>query len=116
MSVTKETIQAMFNQARSVFSGATETIRHDSRSFVGTRVPFEKGERIEEDGGGAVYTVTGGVRLATAELGRVWPKPGDTVDIKPPDGDAWLTYIVITTRLDEMQATMILMYGERYDQ
>jgi len=89
-------------------------MRHDSREYTGTRTPFEKGELVDE--AGAIFTVTGGVRLLTSDLASVWPEAGDQIQIKSTDKSQWPTYIIISRRLDETEATMILTYGERYDQ
>jgi len=114
MSISKSRIQELFASARTLFSGAQVVIRHDSREYTGTRTPFEKGEMIDD--GGAIFTVTGGVRLLTSEFASVWPKAGDQIQIKSTETGKWLTYIFISGRLDETEATMILTYGERYDQ
>lgn len=114
MSVTKATIQSLFASARTMFSGAQVVIRHDSREYTGTRTPFEKGEMVDE--GGAIFTVTGGIRLLTSDFASVWPKAGDQIQIKSTETSKWLTYVVISTRLDETEATMLMTYGERYDQ
>lgn len=114
MSLTKSALQGLFAQARIVFEGANVEVRHNSRKYTGTRLPYEKGEVVDEVG--AMFTIQGGVRLLTSEFIGSWPKAGDTIDVKPPDSNNWLTYVVVSTRLDEMEATMLLTYGERYDQ
>ena len=114
MSVSKATIQSLFSSARTVFSGAQVVLRHDRREYTGTRTPFDKGEVVDE--AGAIFTVTGGVRLLTSDFASVWPKAGDQIQIKSTETSKWLTYVAISTRLDETEATMMLTYGERYDQ
>jgi hypothetical protein len=114
MTVTKETIQSMFASARNAFAGANVTIRHNGRTYTGTRLPFEKGETVDEMG--AIFTITGGVRLLTSEFAPVWPKPGDQIDVRDTETNRWLTYTIISGRLDEMEATMLMQFGERYDQ
>jgi hypothetical protein len=114
MSVTKATIEAMFATARATFSGAVITIRHNAREYSGTRLPVEKGEMV--DAAGSMFTVTGGVRLMVSELPAVWPKAGDVASVLELEGSTWKTYSVVSTRLDEMEATMLLTYGEMYDQ
>lgn len=114
MSVTKSRIQALFSTARTTFAGAQVVIRHGSREYTGTRTPFEKGEMIDETG--AIFTVTGGVRLLVSDFASVWPKAGDQIQIKSTETSRWLTYVAISTRLDETEATMLMTYGERYDQ
>lgn len=114
MSVTKDRIQTLFTAARTVFSGAQVVIRQGRREYTGTRTPFEKGEMIDETG--AIFTITGSVRLLTDDFAAVWPKAGDQIQIKSTETSKWLTYVVISTRLDETEATMLLAYGERYDQ
>jgi len=114
MSVSKARIQALFASARTTFSGAQVVIRHSQKEYTGTRTPFDKGELIDESG--AIFTVTGSVRLLTSEFASVWPKAGDQIQIKSTETKKWLTYVAISTRLDETEATMLLTYGERYDQ
>jgi len=114
MSVSKARIQALFASARTVFEGAQLVMRHGREEYTGTRTPFEKGEMVDESG--AMFTVTGGVRLLTSDFASVWPKAGDQIQIESTETSKWLTYVVISTRLDETEATMILTYGERYDQ
>ncbi len=114
MTISKAAIQTLFTSARSVFSGAQVVIRHKSREYTGTRTPFEKGEVVDETG--AIFTVTGGVRLLTSEFASVWPEAGNLIQIKSTETSKWLTYVVISGRLDETEATMLLTYGERYDE
>ena len=114
MSLTKESIQTMFAAARSVLSGAQVVLRHNRREYTGTRLPLDKAEMVDE--AGAIFTIQGGMRLLTSELGPTWPKAGDQVRVKSTETGKWLTFVVISTRLDEMEATMLLQYGERYDQ
>jgi len=114
MSVSKASIQSRFTAARTLFSGAQVVIRHNTREYTGTRTPFEKGEMVDETG--AMFTITGGVRLLTSDFASVWPKAGDLIQIKSTETSKWLTYVVISGRLDETEATMMLTYGERYDQ
>jgi len=114
MAITKETVSSMFQKARSVFSGAVVTIRHSGKELSGTRLPFERGEIVDE--AGAIFTVTGGVRLLVSEFAPVWPKAGDAIQTKTAASTQWGTYTIIATRLDEMEATMLVTYGERYDQ
>lgn len=112
--ITKAAIQSLFASARTMFSGAQVVIRHGSREYTGTRTPFEKGEMVDE--GGAIFTVTGGVRLLTSDFASVWPKAGDQIQVKSTETSKWLTYTIISGRLDETEATMLMTYGERYDQ
>ena len=114
MSVTKSTVEALFAAARTVFSGACVTIRHNGRTYTGTRLPCEKGEVVDEVG--TAYTSSGGVRLLCSELSKPWPKANDTIEVKSTESGSWVTFMVLPTRLDEMEATMLLNYGERYDQ
>jgi hypothetical protein len=114
MAITKEFIAAKFAAARSVVSFATVTIRHENKEYLGTRLPFERGEIVDE--AGAIFTVTGGVRLLVSEFAPVWPKAGDAIQAKTAAGPQWITYTIIATRLDEAEATMLMTYGERYDQ
>ena len=114
MSVTKQAVTNLFKQARSAFSGSLVTIRHANKEYSGTRIPFEQGEMVDE--AGTIFTVTGGLRLLTDELAPVWPKAGDQIQEKVGNSTEWATYTIIATRLDETQATMLLTYGERYDQ
>jgi len=114
MSITTATIQAMYATARSTFAGASVTIRHNGTEYTGTRLPIDSGEVVDE--GGAMFTVSGGVRLLVSELAPVWPKSGDKVDVKSTENSKWVSYVVGPTRLDEMEATMLLQYGEMYDQ
>ena len=114
MSVSKARMQTLFTSARTIFSGAQIVIRHNNIELTGTRTPFEKGEMVDENG--AMFTVTGGVRLLTSEFASVWPKAGDQIQIKSTETKKWITYIVISGRLDETEATMMVTYGERYDQ
>ena len=94
MSLTKARIQSLFASARTTFSGAQVVIRHKTREQTGTRAPFEKGEMVDE--AGAIFTVTGGVRLLTSEFASVWPEAGDQIQIKSADTSKWLTYIIIS--------------------
>ena len=114
MAITKEFIAAKFAAARSFLAASTVTIRHAGTEYTGTRIPFERGETVDDNG--AIFTVQGGVRLLTSELAPVWPKAGDQVQVKVGNDMAWSTFTVLPTRLDEAEATMLLMYGERYDQ
>ena len=68
------------------------------------------------DEAGAIFTVTGGVRLLTSEFASIWPEAGDQIQIKSTETSKWLTYVIIAGRLDETEATMSVTYGERYDQ
>jgi len=111
MSVTKDRIQTLFASARTTFSGAQVVIRHKTREYTGTRTPFEKGEMVDESG--AMFTVTGGIRLLTSDFASVWPNAGDLIQIKSIETSKWLTYVVIAGRLDETEATMLMTYGER---
>ena len=114
MSVTKTIAENMFKAGRTAFSGSNVTIRHKTREYVGTRLPCEKGEMVDDEG--AIYTVTGGGRFLCSEFAKPWPKTNDTIDVKSGESGAWKAYMVLPTRLDEMEATMLLQYGERYDQ
>ena len=114
MSVTKDTIQAMFTAARTAFSGANVTIRHNGREYTGTRLPADIGRVVDE--GGAMFTVSGGVRLLTSEFASVWPKVGDKIEIRSTESGRWITYIMGPPHFDEMDATMLVIYGELYDQ
>jgi len=114
MSITKAYVEQMFTAARAAFSGAHVAVRHGAKTYTGTRLPCDKGETVDESG--AMYTISGGVRLMTSELGKPWPKPGDTIDVQSGESGAWLTFTVLPTRFGEMEATMLLNYGERYDQ
>ena len=112
--LTKAIVQEIYASIRTVVSGANVTIRHANKEYTGTRIPFEQGEMVDDDG--AIFTVQGGVRLVTSELAPVWPKSGDKVQVKVGNNTAWSTFIVLPTRLDETEATMLMTYGERYDQ
>jgi len=114
MSITKATVESMFTAARSAFSGASVVIRHGGREYTGTRLPTDKAEMVDESG--AMFTVTGGARFLVSEFAPVWPKAGDQINVKSPESGDWLTFVVVSTRLDEMQATILLTYGERYDE
>ena len=99
---------------RTILVGSTVTIRHAGKELSGTRIPHEQGEVVDE--AGAMFTVTGGLRLLTSELQPVWPKAGDLLTTKVGTDRAWSTYVIISARLDETQASMLVTYGERYDQ
>ena len=68
------------------------------------------------DEAGAMFTVTGGVRLLTSEFASVWPEAGDQIQVKSAETSKRLTYVIIAGRLDETEATMSVTCGERYDQ
>jgi hypothetical protein len=114
MDISKARIQSLFTSARTAFSGSQVVIRHKTREQTGTRTPFDKGEMVDE--AGAIFTVTGGARLLTSEFASTWPKAGDEIQIKSTETSKWLTYVIISGRLDETEATMSVTYGERYDQ
>lgn len=114
MSITKATIQSVFAAARTAFIGANVTIRCNGKELTGTRIPTDKGETVNDEG--TMFTVVGGVRLLTSEFARRWPKPGDEVSVKSTETGQWETFVIVNTRLDEMEATMLVTYGERYDE
>jgi len=99
---------------RSILTGSTVVIRHDTWEYSGPRLPHQVGEVVDENG--AMFTVTGGVRLIASELGPVWPKAGDLIDAKSGSSQAWQTFVIISTRPDETEASLLITYGERYDQ
>ena len=114
MAITKEFIAAKFAAARSFLAASTVTIRHENNEYLGTSLPFERGEIVDDNG--AIFTVNGGGRLPVSEFAPVWPKAGDAIQAKTAAGPQWITYTIIATRLDEAEATMLMTYGERYDQ
>ena len=99
---------------RAALPGALDTLRHCDTEYTGTAIPFERGEVVDESG--AMFTITGGMRLVVSELAPVWPAAGDLVQLKSAGQDEWSTYVLIATRLDETSATILLTYGERYDE
>ena len=99
---------------RSILTGANEIVRCDDVEYNGVRIPFEKGEVVDESG--AMFTVTGGLRLIVGELQSVWIHPGDTIQIYDIEAKEWKTYITLSSRLDETKASILMTYGERYDQ
>ena len=89
-------------------------IRHDGKTYTGTRLPFDTAEMVDD--AGAIFQIQGGVRLLTSDLAKLRPKAGDEIQIKNDNSGAWITYVIVSARLDEIEATMLITYGERYDQ
>lgn len=114
MSVTKSTIESIFAAARTAFAGSNVEIRHNGRTYTGTRLPSDCGEIVDE--AGALKTISGGVRLMASELSKPWPNVNDEISVKSAESSTWKTYIVANIRYDEMQATMLLTYAEQYDE
>jgi hypothetical protein len=114
MALTTAYVRSRVEGMRSILSGANVTVRHDDVEYDGVSVPFEKGEVVDESG--AMFTITGGLRLIVGEFRSVWIKPGDLINIYDTEAKEWKTYVTLASRLDETKATMLVTYGERYDQ
>jgi len=114
MAVTKEFIAAQFAAARSFLSGSTITIRHRDRKYVCTRGSLEEEELVGD--AGSTMGALGACRAVVSELGPVRPKSGDTIDVYDEESKKWQSRVIKFTRPDETHATMLIMYGERYDQ
>ena len=114
MSLTTQAVSDAMKAIRAALPGALDTLRHDDTEYTGTAIPFERGEVVDESG--AMFTITGGIRLVVSELQDVRPVAGDLVQLKAKGKDDWSTYVIIATRLDETSATMLVTYGERYDE
>lgn len=113
MAITKAFMEANFKAARTFMAASNTVIRHETWEYTGTRLPYEQGEQV--DLAGAMFTITGGVRLIVSELAAVWPMAGDPVSVRI-DGSQWKTYTIISARLDENEVTMLVTYGERFDE
>ena len=113
MTLSTAYVSGRVNAMRTILTGTTVTIRHESWEYSGTRLPHQQGEVVDD--AGAMFTITGGLRLIVSELAPVWPKAGDLMEIRVGDTD-WQTYVIIAARLDEAEASLLITYGERYDQ
>jgi hypothetical protein len=113
MAITKAFMEKQFKAARDFMVSSNVAVRHNSWNYTGTRLPYQQGEQVDESG--AMFTVTGGVRLIVSELAAVWPKAGDLMEVRI-NGAPWTTYVIVATRLDEPEVTMLVTYGERYDE
>jgi hypothetical protein len=114
MQLSSSYVSSRVNAMRGILTGTTVVIRHDTWEYSGTRQPHQQGEVVDESG--AMFTVTGGLRLITIELGPVWPKAGDLMQTQVGTSQVWQTYVIISARLEESQASILLTYGERYDE
>lgn len=114
MSVTKSAVESIYRAGRTAFAGANVVIRHGGREYTGTRLPKDNGRTVDD--AGEMMTISGGVRLLVSELAPVRPKEGDTIQVKSGETAQWLSYTVGPIRYDEMEATMLLQYGELYDE
>ena len=98
---------------RTVLAGATVDMRHDDREYSGVNTPLDTAEVVDDVG--AIRTASGAVRFLTSELGAVWPKINDRVEVKSTESGEWVTRIVVGVREDEFGATLLVTYGEQYD-
>ena len=114
MSVTKAAAEAIYTAGRTAFAGANVVVRHNGREYTGTRLPADSGRMVDE--AGAMCSASGGVRLLISELAPVWPKSGNRIEVKSTESGNWIAYVIGSARADEMEATMLLQYGELYDQ
>jgi hypothetical protein len=113
MQLSASYVSGRVNAMRGILTGTTVTMRHESWEYSGTRQPHQQGEVVDESG--AMFSVTGGLRLIVSELAPAWPKAGDLMEVRIGETD-WQTFIIIAARLDEAEASMLITYGERYDQ
>ena len=111
--LTAAFVGSKFAAMRSMVGDAAITIRHIDSEYSGTRIPAETVEVVDDLG--AIRQVVGAVRLAVSDLGPVWPKVDDQIEVYDSESGEWLTRVITEIRLDEMQATMLVTYGERYD-
>ena len=114
MQLSASYVSSRVSAMRGILTGTTVVIRHDTWEYSGTRIPHQQGEVVDESG--AMFTVTGGLRLITSELASVWPKAGDLIETQVGTSQVWQTYVIISARLEESQASILITYGERYDE
>jgi len=103
MALTKAQIQTDYGRIRTYLSGAQAVIGTAPNTVVGTRVPIMDGETATVSGANERYDF--GVRVSTASFTTL-PQKTDSLVV---DG---VTYRVMDVRLDQMQATALIMLRE----
>ena len=105
-------IESAFRAGRTALSGATVQMRHDSKVYSGVGGTVQELDQF--DLAGNTRPVEGTIRVLVSELGKPWPKTGDTIEIKNTETNTWDSWLVYNTRPDQAKATMWIEYGERY--
>jgi hypothetical protein len=106
--LTKATVQTAFNAIRATLPKVSVRLP-SGRAVDCTRFPLSSD--YVGDIGGTDPQVNGGLRFNVSEIEPERISEGTKIEVRDERGD-WIPYRAVSTRYDELEATVLVLYGD----